>query len=149
MPTSQLATCSPSPSAAHPRSRMAELQRQPWKKAARFNKSPSKLTFLLRALLGSQQWTSGSCGHKGNGNTVLAGVVFHANLGSPRKKAEEEASVRLGYQTMKKQKSHCRWVSTLRSAQAFQDGSTCSTDGCYGKAAAWERENGFSASLSL
>lgn len=109
-PTGNLRSC---PSASQPRSRMAELERQPWRKAARFNKSSSKPTFLLRALLGSQQRTSWSCKRKGNGNIALAGVVFCANFGVP----EEQRS----------KKHQSGWViKVLRSRSPTADGLACS-----------------------
>lgn len=109
-PTGNLQSC---PSASRPRSRMAERERQPWRKAARFNKSSSKPTFLLRALLGSQQRTGWSCKHKGNGNIVLAGVVFQANFGVPEKR--------------KSKKHQSGWViKLLRSRSPAAGGLACS-----------------------
>jgi len=89
---------------------MAEPERQPWRKAARFNKSSSKPTVLFRALLGSQQRTNGSCRHKGNGNIVLTAVVFHANFEVPEKKR-------------KSKKHQSGWIVTLlRSRSPTADG---------------------------
>lgn len=122
------------PRTPYPRS---GLQRQPWRGAARFNKSSS----LLTALLQSKQWSGGSCAH----NAVLAGVFFSGNFGIPERKKSKKSPV--GLPSCEEAEILSRWIRML--CTGIPRWSTCSWDHCTREAAAAESKNGFGTSLRL
>lgn len=128
MPTSPLATHSP----AH----QTPVRGQGWQNwddslGERLPDSinpPRTWSFFSRHCLEASNGGVGAV-HQGERQRCAGWCAFPRKFWSSRTKKEQERSIGLGYRTMKRRESYCRWVGMLCSG--IPTWSTCSTHLCY------------------